>query len=147
MIKKNIITSDEILGKEAIDPHGSSLGVITKVHINKKNNKVIGITIDMGFMKPDLFIGISYIKQFGVDAVFLKKIPPHKYHGLRVLSEGGELIGKVKKIVMDKSNIKEFEIAGKRLLDGKFSIKYSDIKEIGDHIILKKKHKRVKKEK
>jgi sporulation protein YlmC with PRC-barrel domain len=147
MAKKSIITSDEILGKEAIDPQGSRLGVITKVHIDKKNNKVVGITIDMGLMKPDLFIGINYIKQFGIDAVFLKKIPHHKYHGLRVLSEGGELIGKVKNIVADKKNIKEFEIAGRRLLDGKFSIKYSDIKEIGDHIILKKKHKKVKREK
>ena len=97
---KNIITSDDILGKEAIDPDGSSLGVITKVHIDKKSNKVVGITIDMGFIKPDLFIGISYVKHFGIDAVFLKKVPAHKFHGLNVLSEGGELLGKVKKIVM-----------------------------------------------
>ena len=143
--KTSIITSDEILGKEAIDPAGSSLGVINKVHIDKKTNKVVGITIDMGFMKPDLFIGINYVKHFGIDAVFLKKIPPHKFSGLKVLSEGGELVGKVRKIVMDRKNIKEFEIASRKLLDGKFFIKYSDIKEIGDHVILKRGHKRRKK--
>ncbi len=138
--KKDIITSDDILGKEAIDPEGSSIGVVTKVHINKKTNKLIGVTIDMGFMKPDLFVGINYIKQFGVDAVFLKKIPIHKYHGLKVLSEGGEILGKVKKILADNNTIKEFEIAGRKFLDKSFVIKYSDIKEIGDSIILKKRY-------
>jgi len=142
---KNIITCDEILGKDAIDPDGSSLGVITKVHVDKKDRKLVGITVDMGFMKPDLYIGINYVKQFGIDAVFLKKVPHHKFKGLKVLSEGGELVGKVKNIVTENKNIKEFEIAGKRILDGKFFIKYSDIKEIGDHVILKKSHKRVSK--
>ena len=42
MVKKKkktrtyIITSDDVLGKETIDPDGSVLGVVTKVHIDKK---------------------------------------------------------------------------------------------------------------
>jgi len=143
MKDKEIITSDEILGKEAIDPHGFILGVVTKVHIDKKDKKVIGITIDMGFMKPDLFIGINYVKQFGIDAVFLKKVPSPKFQGMDVLSEDGDILGKIKNIVMDKKNIKEFEISGKKLLDKKFNVKYSDIKEVGDNVILKKEYKRI----
>ncbi|MBD3247111.1 hypothetical protein GF378_00640 [Candidatus Pacearchaeota archaeon] len=144
---KNIITCDEILGKEAIDPDGSSLGVVTKIHLDKKNKKLVGITIDMGFMKPDLYIGINYVKNFGIDAVFLKKVPPHKFKGLKVLSEGGELMGKVKEIIIENKKVKEFEITGKKLLDGRYMIDYSDIKEIGDHVILKKNHKKVSKKK
>jgi len=142
-----IITSDDILGKEAVDPEGSILGVITKVHIDKNNMKVTGITIDMGLLKPDLFVGSKYIKYFGIDAVLLNKIPHDKFKGLKVLTEGGELIGKVKSIVTDKKRIKEFVIASKKIWDGPYAINYGDIKEIGDRIILKGEHKMKKKNK
>jgi sporulation protein YlmC with PRC-barrel domain len=144
--KLKIITSDDILGKEAVDPEGSILGVITKVHIDKKTLKVIGITIDMGLLKPDLFVGSRYIKFFGIDAVLLKKVPHDKYKGLKVLTEGGEVIGRVKNIVVsDRKKIKEFVISTKRIWDKHYKITYKDIKEIGDHIILKEKSKPKKK--
>ena len=144
--RSKIITSDDILGKEAIDPEGTILGIITKVHIDKKNMKVTGITIDMGLLKPDLFVGASYLKHLGSDAVLLKKVPHDKYRGLRVLTEGGELIGKVKDIITDKRKIKEFVISTKKIWDGHYNVAYKDIKEIGDQIILKKGH-RIKKKK
>jgi sporulation protein YlmC with PRC-barrel domain len=145
--KLKIITSDDILGKEAVDPEGSILGVVTKVHIDKKNMKVTGITIDMGLLKPDLFVGSRYIRYFGIDAVLLNKIPHDKFKGLKVLTEGGELIGKVKNIVADKERIKEFVIASKKLWDGHYHVAYKDIKEIGDQIILKGEGNLKKKEK
>ncbi len=135
--KLKIITSDDILGKEAVDPEGSILGVVTKVHIDKKNMKVTGITIDMGLLKPDLFVGSKYIRYFGIDAVLLNKIPHDKFKGLKVLTEGGELIGKVKNIVADRERIREFVVASKKLWDGHYNVGYKDIKEIGDQIILK----------
>ena len=145
-IPNRIITSDEILGKEAIDPAGSILGIITKVHIDKKKMKVTGITIDMGLLKPDLFVGSNYIKHFGIDAILLKRVPVDKFKGLKVLTEGGEIVGKVKDIVTDKKKIKEFVITSNKIWDGQYIITYHDIKEIGDSIILKLKHKMRKKE-
>ena len=50
MKSQEITTSDDILGKEAIDPDGTILGIVTKLHIGKDDKKVTGITIDMGFM-------------------------------------------------------------------------------------------------
>ena len=143
--KNQIITSDDILGKQTVDPEGSILGIITKVHIDKKTLKITGITIDMGLLKPDLFIGANYIKSFGVHAVLLKRVPHDKYKGLKVLTEGGELIGKVKKIIIDRKKVKEFEISGKKFLGGKYRLAYKDIKEIGDNIILKATHNLSKK--
>ena len=140
-LSKRIITTDDILGKDAIDPEGSILGVITQVHIDKKTLKIVGITIDMGLLKPDLYVGSKYIKQFGIDAILLKRVPVDKYKGVKVLTEGGELIGKVTKIVADKNKIKEFVIAGKKIMDGTYILTYKGIKEIGEHIILKKEHK------
>ena len=141
MAKKEIITSDDILGKEAIDPDGSVLGVVTKVHIDNHDRKVIGITIDMGFAKPDLYIGINNVRNFGEDAVLLKTVPAPKFKGINVLTPEGKKIGRVVDIVMKNSHVEEFVVSSSRFLGKKSNIKYSDIKEIGDSIILKEGYK------
>jgi sporulation protein YlmC with PRC-barrel domain len=141
--KKEIITSDDILGKDAVDPDGSVLGGVTKVHVDRKKMKIVGITIDMGIMKPDLYIGINHVKSFGDDAVLLKKVPAPKFKGIKVLTAEGKVLGKVIDMVIHNSTIKEFTITNRRILGKRLGIKYSEIKEIGDSIILKKgfKHK------
>ena len=145
-MNKKIITCDEILGKEAIGPDGAVLGVVTKVHIDKKTKKIVGITIDMGILKPDLYVGVDHIKNFGEDAVLLKKVPIHKYRGFKVLTAEGRVLGKVIKMVADDTHIKEFIIKNKEFLEP-VKVKYNDIKDIGESIILKKnfKEKKVKK--
>ncbi len=139
-MSKSIITSDEILGKEAIDPDGSILGVVTKVHIDRKHRKVVGITIDMGFLKPDLYIGINHVKDFGKDAVLLSKVPAPKFKGLKVLTEEGKILGRVVDMVLHNSAVKEISIANKRILGKQVWIKALHIKEVGDTIILKKSY-------
>lgn len=149
MAKKEIITSDDILGKEAIDPDGSVLGVVTKVHIDNHDRKVVGITIDMGFTKPDLYVGINNVRNFGEDAILLKTVPAPKFKGINVLTPEGKKIGKVVDIVMKNSHVEEFVVSKYSFVGKKILIKYSDIKEIGDSIILKEGYKtkdKVKKE-
>ena len=127
--KKNIITSDDILGKDAVDPDGEVLGVVMKLHIDKESKQITGITIDEGFMKPDLFIGISHIKNFGIDSVFLSRVPTGKYIGLNVFDSKGKFIGKVKKINSKRHKVDSIETS-------KGIISHSDIKEIGASVIL-----------
>jgi sporulation protein YlmC with PRC-barrel domain len=137
--KKKTITSDDILGKDAIDPEGEILGVITKLHIDKDTKQLVGITIDQGFMKPDLFIGMSYVKNFGIDSIFLSKIPDSKYIGLKVLNSKGKEIGAVKKAKSKRHKIVSIEISqgiGKRYL-----ISAHDIQEIGASVILKEDYR------
>lgn len=134
---KNIITSDDILGKDAIDPDGTNLGTVTKVHIDKKKMGVTGITIDMGLLKPDLYVGVKHLRHIGPDAVLLKKVPSEKFKGLTVLSEEGKIIGEVKDIVLERKRVKELIVKGKGFFKKGMPIKYIDIKEIGDKVILK----------
>jgi len=145
--KKEIITSDDILGKDAVDPDGSVLGGVTKVHVDRNKMKIVGITIDMGLMKPDLYVGISHVKSLGDDAILLKKVPAPKFKGLKVLTAEGKVLGRVIDMVIFNSTIKEFTVANRRILGKRLGIKYKDIKEVGDSIILKKdfKHKEKKK--
>ena len=72
---EDILTSDDILGKQALDPDGGILGTVIKLHISNKTKQMTGITIDLGFMRPDLYVGINYVKHFGIDAILLNKVP------------------------------------------------------------------------
>lgn len=133
------ITSDDILGKYAVDPDGEVLGVVMKLHVDRKKKKMIGISVDTGFMKPDLFIGINYIKNFGVDSVFLNRRPTEKLKGKDVITDKGEIIGTVKDAKVKGRGISEIIIAKKGIhLKKKFVIAAADIKEIGEGVILKK---------
>lgn len=135
MVEKIIITSDDILGKEAVDPEGQILGVVMKLHIDKQSKKMVGLTIDQGFMKPEMFIGLNHIKNFGVDTVFLNIVPVDKFKGLDVLTADGEIVGKVKTVNSKRHKVHEL-IVGKGIK--KFLIPASGIEEIGSSVILKK---------
>lgn len=139
----DIITSDDVLGKEAVAPNGAILGTVVKLHISNKTKQIVGLTIDMGFMKPDLFVGIEFVKHFGIDAVLLSRLPTDTLKGLSVLTPEGKEIGIVKKVELVRTQIKEIIVSSK---EGVFSRSYahisaSHIDKIGGSIILKKGYK------
>ncbi len=136
-----IITSDDILGKEAVDSEGEILGIVTKVHISKEAKKLLGMTVDQGFMKPELFIGLHYIKNFGVDAVFLNKVPTDKFRGLDVLTSKGVILGRVKSVKAKRHKVQEIVISKKGVLGKMFSIAASDIETISSSVILKERYR------
>ena len=135
--KNKIITSDDILGKEAVDPEGEILGIVTKVHIHKETKRLLGMTVDQGFMKPELFIGLHYVKNFGVDAVFLNKVPTDKFRGLDVLTSKGEVIGKVKSVRAKRHRVQEIVVAKRGVLGKDYAVAASDIDVISSSVILK----------
>ena len=136
--KSNITTSDDLLGKDVIDCDGEIIGVSTKIHIDNRTKQITGLTIDQGFMKPDLYIGLEYVKTFGVDSILLKTSPKSKIRGLNVLSSCGKKIGVVSDVIsIGKTN----RIKGIKVKENAFSkhfiIRSRDIKEIGYSVILK----------
>ena len=131
-----IITSDDILGKDAIDTEGQIIGVVQQLRIDKHSKKIVGILIDQGFMKPDLFVGIDAIKNFGVDSVFLKRSPVSKIKGLDVYDSNGRKVGVVHEIIKGKSSISAI-LVKQGHLSKPFKIKSKFIKTIGFSVILK----------
>jgi sporulation protein YlmC with PRC-barrel domain len=129
------ITSDDILGKEAVDPDGTVLGIVMKLHIDKQEKKLLGMTVDQGFMKPDLFIGMQHIKHFGVDAVFLSTAPADKLKGLEVLTADGKHIGRVKDVKLKGKKVEAITVA--HGFSKEKEINSSDVQEMGARIILK----------
>ena len=93
--EKSVITSDDILGKDVIDIEGNSIGIVTIMHIDKKTKSIVGVSVDTGFMKPQVFVGIDLIKNFGIDAVYISKTPSSRYIGMSVYDIYGNYVGKV----------------------------------------------------
>lgn len=136
MNNKDLITSDQILGKEVVNSEGDIIGIVERLHIHKTQKQIIGLTIDEGFMKPNLFIGIENIKLFGVDTIFLNTTPSIKFKGLKVFNKQGELVGTVQEVVSTprSSKIKEIIIKHKFKTE---TIAAKAIKSIGVNVILK----------
>ena len=136
-----VITSDDILGKEAMDPAGGILGVVIKLHLHRHQKHLVGITIDQGFMRPDLFVGMEYVKYFGVNVVMLNTQPADTFKGKWVLSEHGEYRGVVKDVSFnEQGKPKGLFVARGHLSTSKKATEISleQVKEIGNSVILKK---------
>ncbi|MGE0793341.1 MAG: hypothetical protein AB7V77_04145 [Candidatus Woesearchaeota archaeon] len=136
------ITSDDILGKMALDPSGDILGIVTQLHIDKQKKKITGITVDQGFGKPDLFVGLEYVENFGVDVVFLNKIPFVKIKGLNILSHDGDILGFVEDVIVENHNIVDVVMRKNKLSSKRELISGKHIEFIGEDIILKKHFKK-----
>ena len=131
------ITSDDILGKEVVDSEGDMLGIVMKLHIEKASKKIVGITVDQGFRKPDLYVGIRNIKNFGVDSVFINRVPVDKYEGSEILDYGGNVVGKVKEIVSKRNRIVSLIATAKGFSNETAEINPRFVKELGTKVILK----------
>lgn len=134
----SVITSDDILGKEVVDPNGTILGVISKLHISQERKEIIGITIDQGFMRPDLFYGIKHVKFFGVDTVFVDIISVDTYVGMDVFTQEGKKIGKVKDLVTKHNKIETIIVHRSKLLSSDLHVPFTAVKSIEHSVIIKK---------
>jgi len=143
--ENKIITSDDILGKDVVDVDGEIIGVVQQLRIDKVSKKITGILLDQGFMKPDLYIGLDFVKNFGVDSVFLNQSPKLKLKGLDIYDKKGKHLGFVFDIVEDKKkNIIQAIIMKKTQLGKSYVITRRFIKRIGFKVILRVKESKLK---
>lgn len=136
MNNEQLTTSDEILGKDVVNREGEVIGIVQKLHIHKTEKNIVGITIDEGFMKPNLFIGIENIKLFGVDTIFLNTTPTIKFKGLKVFDNTGELVGTVQEVNLTPRSGKIKDIIVKHNFKTE-TIPAKAIKSIGINVMLK----------
>lgn len=137
-----IITSDDILGKDVVDIDGEIIGVVQQLQIDKKKQRINGVVVDQGFMKADLYIPLSLVKNFGVDSIFLKESPKTKIKGLDVFDCKGKKIGYVSEIEEEKGKLKAI-IIKRRVVGKTHRIEDKEIKRIGFNIILKEEEKKI----
>lgn len=134
----NFITSDDILGKNVIDPDGNFVGVADKLLIDSVAIEVLGISVDKGFLSNGVVIGKDYIERVTNHAIFLKEVPVINVVGKLVFDANGKTIGTITKVTMkDNKNIID-TITVKTSTFGKTEdISGSKIHLIGKNVILK----------
>ncbi len=135
-MESKTITSDDILGKDVVDVDGEIIGVVQQIRIDKESKKIVGILVDQGFMKPDLYIGLDFVKNFGVDTIFLSQSPRPKIKGLDVYDRNGKKIGHVHDVI-EKQNVILGIVLKKSQISRRYLIKRKYIKVIGFNIVLK----------
>ncbi|MCF7862003.1 PRC-barrel domain-containing protein [Candidatus Woesearchaeota archaeon] len=132
---KDLITSDDILGKDVIDSKGNNVGMVTQMHIDKTTKSIIGISIDSGFMKPFVYIGIDHIINFGIDSVYIQRTPSSKYLGLTVFDKFGEPIGNVIHVNYDDERDTLVSLTIRAGIK-KLEIPHTNVKTIARNVIL-----------
>ena len=108
----DLLTSDDLLGKEVIDESGLSIGVSEKVFIDQNLN-FIGISVDKGLLKRGLTIGKDYIERVAPYAIFLKIRVAYEMKGMDVFDSPGKKVGKVKEVELigNKNAIKSLIVS------------------------------------
>ncbi len=108
---KGLITSDDVLGKDVIDIKGRYIGVLSVLHIKKDSKAITGISVDTGFMKPTVYVGINMVMNFGVDAVYISHTPGSRYLGLKVFDNKGIYVGVVRKAEYNKEESENYFVS------------------------------------
>ena len=133
----NIITSDDILGKDVIDRGGVFVGVVEKVFIDPKTLDFVGVSLDKGFLKKGLVLGKDYIDRIAEHAVFLNTGIAYELRGKEVFDIDGVKIGKVVEIILQgNKNILQAIIVKSGIFRSEITIPINFIGTLGYNIIL-----------
>jgi sporulation protein YlmC with PRC-barrel domain len=129
------ITSDDILGKDVVDPHGDIIGIAQQLRIEKDTKKIVGVVVDQGFLKPDLYVGLDYVTNFGIDSIYINRFPVPKLRGFEVYDVKGRLVGYVSDVAQTKERMSAI-IVRRSVWKKPMSLDSKFIKSVGFSVIL-----------
>ncbi len=133
------IRINELKGKKVMALNGTEVGKITEIRLDPKSFNLDGIEMDRGFFALDTFIGRNYIESLSDEGAVLNMTPVTDYKGLHVMDSTGKEVGKVKEIRTEgnTNNISAI-VVGTGLLNNDVIFSKSDVKSVGDSILLNK---------
>lgn len=136
---EHAITSEDLLGKDVIDPSGTFVGVADILYLDPKSLEFIGISVDKGFLRTGLVIGAEYIREVTAHAVLLNTRPVFRIKGMSVFDAHGKKLGTVKEVVLSqsKNEIEELLVATSKLSKKAESVPASIIDRIDENVFLK----------
>ena len=150
IVKDNLLFDQTInlvklLGAPVLSKNDIVVGSVSKIGINPKDMKMEGIVVRRGIFKKPVYIGRNYLWKLSNDSIFLNIDPSILLRGKRVVDIDGSVIGKVKRIERE-GNTNEIDklIVGK-LFRQEFYVPVSDIKSVGNSIMLKTNYNAAKK--
>ena len=146
----NIITKESVfeetfdlkklVGKKVLSKDGLVVGKIIQIRIDPHRMVVQGILVSGGDLGKNLYIGKSYFNNFSDDAVILNINPSPLLIDRKVLDHEGNNMGRVRDVYRRGSRNDIDELVVRSFLRKDFTIRMSQVKNIGRSIILKPRH-------
>ena len=141
---ESTIDIGSLINKRVVSLKGFVVGRIKKIKINTKLF-VEGIVVSRGIFKNPLYLGSSYLGKLSEEAIILSIDPFVLYNGMKVLTNEGDVIGKIKDIARKNNTNDIGDLVVKAMFRKKFNVDKDFIKSIGSSIILKSNYSAPKK--
>ena len=125
-----------LINKRVVSLKGFVVGRIKEIKINTKLY-VEGIVVSRGFFKKSLYLGSSYFGKLSEEAIILNVDPFVLFRRMKVLTNEGDVIGRVKNINRKTNDNDIGELIVKARFRKSFNVSADFIKSIGSSIILK----------
>src|SRR3989344_7338788 len=124
------------LNVRVISNDGFVIGKVSQIRIHPTKMFLEGIVVSMGIFKKPIYIGASYIKRLSHESFILKINPFVLLKDKKVLDSNGRIAGKVKETIRKEysNDIKEIVVGSP--FRKNLAIEASNIKSIGESIIL-----------
>jgi len=125
----------KLTGKRVLSEGGSIVGYVSEIRINPKGFELEGIVVERRFEYP-IYIGKSYFSTLSNYSVILNTELSILIKGRKVLTINGKKLGRVTQ-VNRKGTTNEIESIIVSSLFRKYQIPISEIKQMGDSILIK----------
>ena len=136
-LRPEFITVDDVLGKTVIDADGDILGVTNQLLISPDSFKLLGISVDKGFLHKGLLIGREHVDKVEKHAIFLNMVPALTIKGFQVFDSVGETVGRVREVRLEPGSNVISELVVDAPTGYKVSVPRDAIGEIGKNVLLK----------
>lgn len=139
---EDTINLRRLIGKRVLSEGGAIVGRISEVRVDPEGFELEGVVVSRGFESP-IYIGKSYFAKLSNYSVILNTELSVLLNGRKVLTTDGKVIGKIIEINR-KGTTNDIE----SILVGRWWKKYlipvSDIKQIGNSVLIKTRHDEAK---
>lgn len=142
---KHTFDLKKLLNLNVLSSKGKIIGKVSQLRIHPTKMNIEGIVVSRGIFRKPMYIGSSYIKRFSRASFLLDVEPAVLIKGKRVIDTHGRKVGKVKDLRRKEHSNSIQDIVVSSPLRKDLIIKTTDIKSIGEAIILKA-HYHVKKQ-
>ncbi len=145
LLFEQTINLAKLLGAPVLSKNDIVVGSVSKISINSKDMKLEGIMVRRGFFKKPVYIGRSYLWKMSNDSIFLNMDPSILLKGKKVIDIDGQVIGKIKKVEREEYTNDINKLIVGKLFRKEFSVPVSDIKSVGNSVMLKISYNATKK--
>ena len=140
----SLIAVEKLIGKRVLSKNGLVIGRIKSIRTGK-NEEIEGILVSPGIFKKKIYVSSTYFDKMSKESIMLSIDPCILNIGKRVLNDDGNYLGKVSDVSRRGYSNDVYSISVKKFLRKTIVVPGSQVKSVGQSIILKNTYNAPKK--